>query len=73
MKNKKYHTVGTVPQCNGKIVERGITDTPNTHKYMTAYFSGLVSALQYKVAGLNLLYWPTPPLLVKWYRHARRV
>ena len=46
MKNKKYHTVGPVPQCNGKIVERGITDTPNTHKYMTAYFSGLVSALQ---------------------------
>ncbi len=26
---KKYHTVGTIPQSNIKIVERGKSDTPN--------------------------------------------
>ena len=30
-KNKKYHTVETAPKCNGKIVDRGKIDTPNTH------------------------------------------
>jgi hypothetical protein len=30
MKNKKYHTVGTVLKSNSKIVERGKIDTPNT-------------------------------------------
>ena len=28
MKNKQYHTVGAVPKCSKKIVERGIIDTP---------------------------------------------
>jgi len=28
MENKKYHTVGTVPKSNRKIVERGKIDTP---------------------------------------------
>jgi hypothetical protein len=32
MKNKKYHTVGTIPKYNRKIVERGKIDTLNTHK-----------------------------------------
>ena len=27
---KKYHTVGTVPKSNIKIIERGKIDTPNT-------------------------------------------
>jgi len=47
MKNRKYHTVGTVPKSNRKIVERGKIkiDTP-THKYMTAHFPVLVQALQ---------------------------
>ena len=27
---KKYHTVGTIPKSNFKIVERGQLDTPNT-------------------------------------------
>ena len=31
MRNKKYHTVGTFPRSNRKIVERGRIDTPNTH------------------------------------------
>ena len=31
MKNKKYHTVGTIPKSNIKIGERGKIDTSNTH------------------------------------------
>ena len=31
MKNTKYHTVGTIPKGNIKIVERGKIDTPDTH------------------------------------------
>jgi len=30
MINKKYHTVGTVPKSNRKIVERCKIETPNT-------------------------------------------
>jgi hypothetical protein len=30
MKNKKYHTVRTLPKSKVKIVERGKMDTPNT-------------------------------------------
>jgi len=33
-KNKKYHTVGTVPTSNRIIMERGKIDKPNTHIYM---------------------------------------
>ena len=29
MKDKKYHTVGTVPKSNRKIVEKGKIDTPS--------------------------------------------
>jgi len=30
LKNENYHTVGTIPKSNRKIIERGKTDTPNT-------------------------------------------
>jgi len=30
MKNKKYHTVGTIPKSNIEIVERGNIYTPNS-------------------------------------------
>ena len=30
MKYTKYHTVGTIPKSNTKIVERDKIDTPNT-------------------------------------------
>ena len=33
MENKKYHTVGTIPKSNIKIVERGNIDTSNTKIY----------------------------------------
>ena len=32
MKNKKYHTVRTVPKFNWKIIVRDKIDTPNTSK-----------------------------------------
>ena len=44
MKNKKYHTVGTVPKSNRTILERGEKDRIN--KYMTAHSTGLAQALQ---------------------------
>jgi hypothetical protein len=31
MKNKKYHTVRTVPKSNRKIREKGKNDIPNTN------------------------------------------
>jgi len=49
MKNKKYHTVGTVPKSNRIILERGEKDKIN--KYMTAHSTGLAQALQYKWWG----------------------
>ena len=33
MKSKKYHTVGTIPKSNIKIVERGKTDFSNTQTH----------------------------------------
>jgi hypothetical protein len=29
---KKYRSVRTIPKSNGKIIERGNIDTPNTYK-----------------------------------------
>ena len=51
-KPSKYLTVGTFPKSNRKFTERGNIDTPYT-KYITDHISGLVHALQYKVAVLN--------------------
>ena len=33
MKNEKYHTFGTIPIWNIKIVERGNSDTTNTQTH----------------------------------------
>ena len=38
MKNKKYHTVRTVPKSSRKIVERGKIDTPNTQMHDLSLF-----------------------------------
>ena len=38
MKNKKYHTVRTIPKSNINIVEREQIDTPNTQIRITIYF-----------------------------------
>jgi len=38
MKNKKYHTVGTILRSNIKIVERGKIDTPNTQIHDCSWY-----------------------------------
>ena len=45
--NQKYQTVGTIPESNIKIVERGKSLTL-TYKYMTADFPSLVQDLLVK-------------------------
>ena len=43
MKNKKYHTVGTVPKSKTKfVVLHLVTDIPLSHRYITAHFPVLV-------------------------------
>jgi hypothetical protein len=47
VKIKQYYTVRTVPNSNGKIVERDKINTLNTQiLYMTDHFPGLVQTLQ---------------------------
>jgi hypothetical protein len=50
MKNSKYHTVGTIPKSNIKIVERGKFDTPNTqlHAHSLSWL-GTVTPIKYGV------------------------
>jgi hypothetical protein len=38
MKNKKYHTIGTVPNSKRKIVEREKKSTHPTHIYILLTF-----------------------------------
>jgi len=45
MTNKKYHTVGTIPKANIKIVDSCKIDIL-PHKHMLAHFHGLVQKLQ---------------------------
>ena len=52
MKNNKYHTVGTVPKSNIKIVERGKIET---HKYMTSHILLLGTGTSIKSGGVKLL------------------
>jgi hypothetical protein len=42
---KKHLTVETIPKSNINMVERG-KSIPQTRQYITAYFPGLVQALQ---------------------------
>ena len=46
----KYHTIGTIPKSNIKILERGnIISMPLIHKYMTSHFPGIAQThLRYK-------------------------
>ena len=46
MKNKIYHTVGTVPKSNREIVETEAKSTPLTHIYMTSHIPALVQTFQ---------------------------
>lgn len=44
MKNKKYHTVGTISKPNRNLVERD-KSIPIMHTYMAAHFLDLVQTL----------------------------
>ena len=52
MKNRNYHTDGTVPKYNRKIVERDQIDTPNTQIHD---FPGLVQATSIKSGRVKLV------------------
>jgi len=39
MKNKEYHTVGTIPKSNINIVERGKFDTLNTNTWPLTFLA----------------------------------
>jgi hypothetical protein len=52
MKTKKYHTVGTIPKSDIKIVERGKMDTPNTEMHNRS-LSWLDTGTSIKNGGLD--------------------
>ena len=55
MKSQKYHTVGTVPNFNRKIVERGKFDSLNTY-VMTRQILTLCSSKQcYDKTDINIV------------------
>ena len=60
MRNKKYHTVGTVPKYNSK--NRDKFNTTNTYK--TADFPGLVHPLSLLVAMLKTTFGSSSPPVV---------
>ena len=53
MKNKTYHTVGTVPKYIRKIVKKGKIDTPSTQNY-TADFPGFGTCTSIKSSGVKI-------------------
>jgi len=52
MKNKKYHTVGTIPKSDIKIVERAKIDIPNTQMH-DRLLSWLDTGTSIKSGGLD--------------------
>ena len=46
MKNRKYHTLQQFQNSIENIIEGGKIDTPNTQRYISDNFPGLVQALQ---------------------------
>ena len=54
--NKKSHTVRTVPNFSRKIVERGKTDTSNTHIHDRS-LSWLGTFSSIKSGGVKLVLW----------------
>ena len=52
MKNKIYHTVGTVPKSTRKIVPRGKIDTPNTHTDVIVLFVCFGEGYSIKCGGV---------------------
>ena len=52
MKNKKYHTVGTISKSTIKIIERGKMDTPKTQIH-DRLLSWLGPSTSIKSGGFN--------------------
>ena len=65
LKNKKYHTVGTIPKSNRNIAERGKNDSPNTQIHDRA-LSKLDTDTSIKSVGAKLVSWA---LVRKWKGH----
>ena len=56
MKRKQYHSVGTIPESNIKIVESAEIDTPNTQIYDRS-ISLLATGTSIKSDGVKLVLW----------------
>jgi hypothetical protein len=65
MKNKKYHTVGTIPKSYIKIVERDKIDTPNTNTWTVSFLA--VPGTSIKSGGVKLVYKPPLQVLLFWF------
>jgi len=52
MKNKKYHTVGTIPKSDIKIIESGKIDAPNAQMH-DRLLSWLDTGTSIKSGGLD--------------------
>ena len=61
---KKYHTVGTVPQFNAKMVEMGKINTPNRHIHDRS-LSWLETGTSILSGGVKKCSGREPPFLVK--------
>ena len=55
MKNKQYHTVGTVLKSNRQVVERGNIDTPNNQIHDRSLFM-VGTDTSINSGGLNQFY-----------------
>ena len=58
MKSKTYHSVGTIPKLNIKIIERGKIDIHSTHIHNRSLFllDTYINCLQHKVSPIDIHY-----------------
>ena len=70
MKNKKYHTFGTTPSSNIKIVGRVKIDTPNT-EIQDRSISWLGTGISIKSGGVQLFFWTQTALRSEMIRSCR--
>jgi hypothetical protein len=56
MKNKKFHTVRTVPKSNRKIVDRGKMYTPNTKTWPLTFLAECLIVVRCKQYIIDTLY-----------------
>ena len=68
MTNIKYHSVGTFPKSNRKIVERSKVDTPSTHIY-DPLLPWLGTGTSIKGGGDELMLWAKSSFLKPKKKH----